>query len=303
MATKRAVEGKAHAFGGDWTTAKLAALESYLRAYGRALKDKPFRKAYIDAFAGTGYRSMRSDDPQGQALLFPDLAEAEAQQLLDGSARVALKSEPSFDKYIFIEQDAARCSQLRQLGDEFPSLASRIDVRQDDANRAIQALCRPSVDWSGRRAVMFLDPYGMQVEWKTIEAIARTHAIDLWLLFPLGIGVSRLLPRSGKMPDAWRARLDTLLGTTDWYDAFYRVERTPSLFGDTDEELVVRATNEVISQYFVRRLESVFPGVATPGILRNSTGCPLFLFCFASGNVKGSDIAKRIADHILKDLR
>jgi three-Cys-motif partner protein len=39
-------------------------------------------------------------------------------------------------------------------------------------------------DWRSHRAVLFLDPYGMQVEWQTIEAIAKTAAIDLWLLFP-----------------------------------------------------------------------------------------------------------------------
>lgn len=33
---------------------------------------------------------------------------------------------------------------------------------------------------------MFLDPYGMQVERETIDTIARTKAIDTWLLFPLG---------------------------------------------------------------------------------------------------------------------
>ena len=46
-----------------------------------------------------------------------------------------------------------------------------------NANLEIQNLCNK--DWRSRRAVLFLDPYGMQVEWKTIEAIAATKAIDL----------------------------------------------------------------------------------------------------------------------------
>jgi hypothetical protein len=45
-----------------------------------------------------------------------------------------------------------------------------------------------------------------------------TRAIELWLLFPLGTVVSRLLTRSGKIPESWRHRLDLLLGTPDWYD-------------------------------------------------------------------------------------
>lgn len=95
-----------------------------------------------------------------------------------------MKVEPSFDRYIFIERDAKRCTELLGLKAEFPSLADNIVVEEGEANAAIQSLC--AKDWKSRRAVLFLDPYGMQVEWQTIEAIARTKGIDLWLLFPLG---------------------------------------------------------------------------------------------------------------------
>ncbi len=48
--------------------------------------------------------------------------------------------------------------------------------------------------------MVFLDPYGMQVEWSTIEALAATKAIDLWYLFPLGVGVARLLTHRWRYP-------------------------------------------------------------------------------------------------------
>jgi three-Cys-motif partner protein len=69
----------------------------------------------------------------------------------------------------------------------------------------------------------------MQVDWTTVEAIARTKAIDLWVLFPLGIGVNRLLTKSGDVPETWRRRLNLLLGTEEWYEEFYRFESTPTL--------------------------------------------------------------------------
>jgi three-Cys-motif partner protein len=139
----------------------------------------------------------------------------------------------------------------------------------------------------------------MQVEWKTIEAIAHTEAIDLWLLFPLGIGVNRLLTRSGDIPDSWRKRLNILLGTDDWYEEFYRVEREPTLFGDAEH--VVKATTETIGRYFNDRLRSVFADVAEhPRVLRNSTNCPLFLLCFAVGNKRGAPVALGIANHLLE---
>jgi three-Cys-motif partner protein len=264
MARERKGGSKGHRFGGDWTDEKLAVVADYLRAYTTALKNTPFKKAYIDAFAGTGYRELQSSARPGdsQTLLFPDLADEEPQRLLDGSARLALRTEPPFDHYIFIDKSPDRCSALEELKAEFAELAPRVDVRQGEANAILQELC--SKRWSSRRAVLFLDPYGMQVEWATLQAIAATRAIDLWLLFPLGIGVGRLLTRSGEIPDSWRRRLDALLGTDSWYEEFYSVRSERSLFG-ADEDRVVRAS----------------------------------LLCFAVGNERGAPTALRIATHLL----
>jgi three-Cys-motif partner protein len=206
---------QAHRFGGDWTSDKLGVLESYLSRYTTALKDTSFRKAYIDAFAGTGYREVRGD-PDAQepdALLFPDLAENEPQELLDGSARLALKTEPRFDRYIFIERSKEHCEQLETLRDEFPELAEDIIIKLGDANMEIQGLCKK--DWRRRRAVMFLDPYGMQVEWKTIEAIAKTKAIDLWVLFPLGSRAT-YLERGGSDSTCCSVRRTGMTSFTKW---------------------------------------------------------------------------------------
>jgi three-Cys-motif partner protein len=137
---------------------------------------------------------------------------------------------------------------------------------------------------------------------KNIEAVAKTGAIDLWLLFPLGMGVNRLLTKSGDIPSSWRRRLNLLLGTEDWYDEFYRVEHTRTLFAEADH--VVKATTETIGRYFVRHLKAVFAGVADePGVLRNSANNPLYLLCFAAGNERGAPVALRIAGHLWKELR
>ncbi len=294
---------KEHRFGGEWTTRKLDVLAKYLQGYTTVLKKTPFQKLYVDAFAGTGYRDARRDDDTNlsQNPLLPELAESEPQSLLDGSARIALRTEPPFDGYVFIERSAERCAHLEGLKTEFPDFATRIDIRQGDANAEIQDLC--ARDWSSRRAVLFLDPYGMQVEWTTIEAVAGTHAIDLWLLFPLGIAVNRLLTKSGDIPESWRRRLDRFFGTEDWYETFYTVETTPTLYDD-DQERVVKAKPDAIGQYIIERLDGLFVGVAAePGVLRNSRNNPLYLLCFAVGNPRGKDIALRIANHLLKEVR
>lgn len=296
MPQRVASRGKAHRFGGDWTALKLEVLGKYLAAYTTALKNQPFRKIYIDAFAGTGYR-VSPDPDEAVPSLFPSLSE-ERGRLLDGSARIALKTEPCFDRYIFIERDARRCAELDALGEEFPDRAAAIDVKQGDANVVVRELCQGP--WKSQRGVLFLDPYGMNVEWATIEAIAATKAIGLWLLFPLGIGVNRLLTRSGERPAGWNERLDTIFGTTEWRTEFYKVEETKDLFGGVETN-VTKAGLDAIGRYFNKRLEGIFAGVAAePIVLRNSSNNPLYLFCFAVSNERGRAPALRIAGHLTK---
>jgi three-Cys-motif partner protein len=286
-------------FGGNWTDEKLDRLRRYLAAYQQALKEQPFERYYIDAFAGTGY-NMPKSAPDDTSPLLADLVSPDARGFVDGSARIALQTKPPFDRYIFVERDPTRFAELTRLQTDFPHLKERVHLVNDEANGYLTSLCK-SCNWIAerRRAVVFLDPFGMQVSWRTIQVIAETRAIDLWLLFPLGIGVMRMLPNHGHIPPGWRHRLDAMFGEPDWYAAFY--ETQPTLFGGADSVAVKRADYTAISRYFVKRLKTAFPYVAqNPLPLLNSTNCPLYLLCFAAGNPKGGPIAKRIAEHILK---
>jgi three-Cys-motif partner protein len=283
-------------FGGDWTAEKLERVRRYLLAYTKIMSRQPFEFSYIDAFAGTGYVEIHQGDTG--AFPIPDLIEEEPQRFINGSARIALEVDPRFTQYIWIEKSEKRCQELYQLKEEFPDRSGSIQILISEANQAIQKICLET-DWRKNRAVIFLDPYGMQVNWETIEAIAATRAIDMWLLFPLGVGVNRMLKKDGNMDESWMKKLDNLFGTHEWYDNFYQIKTTGGLFG----EMIMTektATIPAISAYFVDRLKTVFAGVAeNPLSLYNTKNNPLFLLCFAAGNPKGAPIALRIAQHIL----
>src|SRR5262249_23321436 len=110
-----------------------------------------------------------------------------------------------------------------------------------------------------------------------------------------------LLPKSGKVPDTWRHRMDSFLGRTDWYEDFYKVETKPTLFGD--DQVQVKASMKTIGRDFNNRLKEVFAGVVDePGVLWNSANNPLSLLCFAVGNERGKDVALRIANYLLKEV-
>ncbi len=284
-------------FGGDWTEEKLIRIKKYLSAYTTALSKQPFRTAYIDAFAGTGYRQLKQERKPSE-FMFPELLEEDAQSFLQGSAQIALQTQPRFSKYFFIEQDENRFNELTKLKDNYPALASDIVLVNADCNAYLQDLCLNRI-WKNNRAVLFLDPFGMQVEWSTIEAIASTQAIDLWILFPLGIAVNRLLRRDGRINETLRKKLDTLFGSADWFDAFYETKTEATLFG-AEQRQKKKANLDEIGRYFVSRLKTVFAGVAEePLSLYNSRNNPLYLLCFAAGNPRGASLAVKIAQDIL----
>lgn len=298
-----------HRFGGPWTEDKLKRIDEYLRAYMTIFKGNPAASKlstyYVDAFAGTGRRSSPVAEDRAEGSLFEDaLEDADANSLKEGSAYVALRQEQPFDRYVFVDRSPEHAANLGKLREEFPGLASRISIEVADANTFLQRWCR-NTNWRGNRAVVFLDPYGMQVDWTTIEAIAQTKAIDLWLLFPLGQAVNRLLTRRCVPEGAHAERLTRLFGTEKWRDVFYKAldEDTDrlTLFDTAEVGHTKQANFEVIGEFFVERLKTVFAGVAEkPLSLRNSTNVPLYLLCFAAANPVGAPTAVRIAQHILR---
>jgi three-Cys-motif partner protein len=284
-------------FGGPWTQEKLERLAGYLRAYRTIFTANErasfFTTWYVDAFAGSGTREqILSESARGDA--------EEAVELLKGSAHVALETASPFDRYVFVEKDAAHAANLTGLRDQYPSLAERMTIVHAEANQFLQSWCK-EIDWQRNRAVAFLDPYGMQVDWATIEAIAATQAIDLWILFPLGQGVNRLLIRDRPPEGPWADRLTRFFGTPEWRERFYRPAAQGSLFG-AGPAFEKEADFESIGAYFLERLRSVFADVAQHTLaMRNSRGVPMFLLCFAAANPKGAPIAVRIANHLLRD--
>jgi three-Cys-motif partner protein len=287
-------------FGGDWTSHKLNLLKAYLTPYATIMKKQNFTFAYIDAFAGTGNRRIKKSETPTNPL-FPDFAKKEVRDFLDGSARIALQIHPQFDKYIFIELTPTRFRELNALRNDFPELADKIELINADCNMWLKERCL-RYNWAKHRAVLFLDPFGMQVEWTTIEAIAKTEAIDVLILFPLGVAVNRLLRKDGKIESEWRSALDRLFGTQNWYDLFYRKTIEQDLFETTTKMKKIVNLNS-ISRYYVERLKTVFPVggvVERPHPLLNSKGNPLYHLCFAAGNPKGAKIAVKIANYVLK---
>jgi len=289
-------------FGGPWSIIKVEIVAKYLQAFNTALQAKPspsrrFRRIYIDAFAGSGAFTF---DNSVEATLFD---EAQAAKEHAGSAKRALQVNPPFDELYFIERDLRNTAALQNLAD--PSVRNRVKILQGDANSEVQKLCT-TIEWSNHRGVIFLDPFGTTVEWKTLESIATTRALDLWYLFPLS-GVFRNSPNDiGALTADKRAAITRVLGTESWLDAFYEMppNHQGGLFGDLPNRAVRSLNVDGIEAFVTQRLKTVFPHVEKPVRLRMSNGAPLYSLFFAVSNPATLAIkaASRIARSLLGKL-
>lgn len=289
---------KSQRFGGAHTEEKLRLVAHYLERFTTALKNQPFVKIYVDAFAGTGAWQRRDGTADAQAQLL-DIETAVA----EGSARRALRVDPSFDRYVFIEQSRRKSSALRQLGAEFPLVGDRIEVITKDANEALRELCQQE-DWRKARAVVFLDPFGFQVEWPTVEALAQTKSVDLWYLVPTGIGINRQITVDGRILEEGGKRIDAMLGTREWRDLLVKIETMPAnLFGEVETRSVKSGGIDEIAEFVLKRLAGIFKGgVARYGWPLGTQGRAMYTLVFACANPtpKASKLALRLADAVLK---
>ena len=101
-----------HEFGGQHTELKLSIVESYLNAYTKALRKKFDQLWYIDAFAGTGTRTVRVEGRDGGIFEAPVAEHIEQRR---GSAQIAIDVRPSFNRMVFIDSNPRYCSALREL--------------------------------------------------------------------------------------------------------------------------------------------------------------------------------------------
>lgn len=285
-----------HEFGSQSTEIKLALIEQYLKAYTTALSNSRWRLMYFDAFAGTGERTIRTVARDGG--LFDEDVEERVEQRR-GSARIALDVNPQFDVLVFMERNRRYCEALNLLKDQNPT--RQIHVIQGDCNEAIRDIAK-KVDWRKNRAVMFLDPYGMNVDWTTLQAIAETKAIDVWYLFSLS-GLFRQAARNiDDVDQDKRAALTRTLGTDEWEKSLYQTTVNSDLFGNQIEQTERNADVLALEEYVSKRLMTLFPKVLKPLALPIEKKPQMFSLYFLISNPSPPAIglATKIANHILK---
>ena len=284
-----------HRFGGVWTELKLDAVHYYLGFFTRVLRTLPFELWYIDAFAGTG---TRVEIRQVGGLLEGAPVELASEQLA-GSVMRALSVDPPFTRHVFIEGNAERFRALETVRSQYP--LKQIECRHGDANAELRAIlsCPP---WNAQtggqgnlRAVVFLDPYGMNVAWDTLELLAATRAIDVWYLFPLQAVTRQLSGKLDSIDHYKQDRLDDIFGTPNWREELYETKVFTDLFAETISTSKRNVTQAQIEEYSRQRLGTLFRYVSEPlPLIADGRGHLFSLFCLSnSGSDKAIDLIEK----------
>jgi three-Cys-motif partner protein len=263
---------------GKWSEEKLELLHKYLSAYAHIMNNqkKTWLKAYhyIDAFANAGQARAKDEE-----------------RYIEGSPVRALQCEPPFDCYWFVERSQWRASQLQELQRRFPK--RRIIIQQGDCNEVLRNTIVPRIELrSKQRGLVFLDPYGLQVEWETVELLAKAKTFDVFVNFSL-MGITRLL-RLNEPPTGQAATLlSKTMGNMDWVQEVYRPPAQLSLFGEPSlVREVIRA--EWLARLYADQIATLFPFVSRPVIMLNSKNSPLYALFLASHNKSATRIVNDI---------
>lgn len=246
---------------------------------------------YFDGFAGSGAILSESEDQVGDEYA-----------LVEGVAtRILKQNQPRrFDYYYFVEKDPQNANMLEaMIAKDFPDLRHAVRVVSSDFNQEIRKITGRMRELEGGgskkiKALVFIDPYGMSVEWDSVASL-KGLGIDMWILIPSGIGVNRLIPKNfDKIDPNWFRRLSQFFGieVEELKKYFYSPSPQQSLFGE--EMMKESDTIRRIHQLYEERLKTVFEFVSAPFIMENSKGSIMYHFLLASNNKAAVKIANDI---------
>lgn len=296
-----ACEPVSDSWGGSWTDDKLDAFEKYVNAYltiMNAFRDKHnWKLIYFDGFAGSGSRNEAKKEVNSELLqeLFRDycLDEAELETYKGAAERVLSIPQRGFDFYYFVDKDKESSLKLHELLSQFENDKTLV-YRNSDANKQIEMLAKAMHNDNSLAALVLLDPFGMQVDWKSIELLKGTRT-DLWILIPTGVIVNRLLDRRGELTHI--EKLTSFFGKDEVFlrDYFYKKKIVDTLFGETEIIEKVKKPIEKIAELYIEQLRTIFDYVTEkPLVLYNTRNTPIFHFACASNNQTAIKIASQI---------
>lgn len=197
---------------GDYAKDKLTILQHSVSMFTTSMRGKPWTALnYIDLQAGSGKNRL---SPSGEIRL--------------GSPLVSLTTQHPFGNYFFVESGKQEFAALKTRVQASP-LRNRVNLYNQDCNIAIDEIIsrlneidreRMPGEWSSLN-LAFIDPEGLEIQWKTIEKLGKQSRMDLIINFSTS-GITR--NASNMVNIEQETIIDRFFGTARWRDIYKEVE-------------------------------------------------------------------------------
>ena len=194
-----------------------------------------------------------------------------------------------------MEKDLEKYRSLQALMGEYPDLSTQLTW--GDCNSVVVDWAK-SLDRRTDRADVFLDPFALEVNWTTVEALGRSGVVDLWLWFPLW-AVNRLLKSDDFPIDRHEKALKRVHGGDAWR-RLYHESVMADFWGEVKRE-VCREDRLAVVDLYREQMLGCFHNVSqsSDGWFYNNKGQPLYVLLFVCSNPCGSEVAMKIAKYLL----
>ena len=288
-------------WGGSWTEEKLDAFEKYVNAYltimNKYRDQYQWKLIYFDGFAGSGSRNEETLTEDNQVLMNlmeeHQISSEELTPYQGAAERVLNIKRRGFDYYYFVDIDKKSNDALAAKLDPLRN-GKKLEFRPNNANDEVAKLAAAMHYNNKLKSLVLLDPFGMQLDWTSIEKLKDTGT-DLWILIPTGVIINRLLDRRCKLTHI--EKLTSFFGKDEAFlrDFFYNTRQDETLFGAVEVVEKVKEPIQKIAELYIQQMKTIFRYVTEkPLVLYNTRNTPIFHFACASNNPNAVKIAHEI---------
>ncbi len=255
---------------GPWTEIKLDYLTRYIDIFETSMRKRWSKRNYIDLLAGPGKNRVR-----------------ESKKVLLGSPLIALTTRYPFTGYFFVDLEDRNTSALDRRCKASP-LYEQILIRSGDCNAEVEhVVSRLRRDERNSLNLAFLDPQGMELQWRTVSRLASIRRMDLIIYYPQN-GLSRNMHKMYNTEK--ETAIDRFFGAREWREIFIHWQNKPGLH------------RQLIDFYKSRLQDLGYPVVFRgdedlgdePLIRSQLRNAPLYRLIFASKHERGHEFWTKV---------
>jgi len=261
---------------GKWTRVKLDYLKRYIDLFETSMRGKPWcARCYIDLYAGTGKYQIEGQN--GFHL---------------GSALLSVTTKHPFTNYYFVDKSEENISILSIRCESMTSVKKRIctgdaNIKVKQIVEEIKSLERNRLkdQWTSLN-LAFLDPDGLELEWKTVETLASVNKMDLIIYYSQS-GLTRNFDNCINLNTD--TDIDRFFGDREWRN-IYRTSQHGKSSG-VHRKLIDYYKHKLTNLGY-KDIKDIEDG-AEP-VMKNSKEAPLYRLIFASKHARGHDFWNKV---------